>query len=424
MGARVLIVGGGGREHALCWKLARSPSVSELLVAPGNAGIAQQARCLPVAAEDVSAIAALAVREGVDLVVIGPEAPLCAGLADVLADRGVPAFGPGRAGAELEGSKAFAKRLMRGAGVPTADFAVVDSIAAAETYIADHPGPMVVKADGLAAGKGVVVADSAEQALAAARRMLVEGEFGAAGSRLVLEERLSGRECSIMALCDGERLVLLPSVEDHKPALDGDRGPNTGGMGTYSPSPLVDDQLAVRVRDQILRRVVDALFEMGRPYRGLLYAGLMLTPDRGPHVLEFNCRFGDPETQAALVRLEDDLYPWLYGAALGRLPMGAPRVDSRASVCVVQCAGGYPGPYHKGAEIQGIAQAEALPDVTVFHAGTALHEGRLVTAGGRVLGVTALGDDLAAARARAYQAVNHIHWRDEHHRTDIAARSS
>jgi len=283
----------------------------------------------------------------------------------------------------------------------------------------------VVKADGLAAGKGVVVCANSDQAHEAARRMLALGEFGGAGRRVVLEERLVGREVSLQALCDGSRIVALPSAEDHKAVFDEDRGPNTGGMGAYSPSPLVDGDLAARIERDVLRPIIDALAQDGRPYRGVLYAGLMLTPDRGPMVLEFNCRFGDPETQVVIPRLADDLYPWLAGVAAGRMPAGAPRIDLRAAVCVVQCAAGYPGSYEKGMPIDGLADAAALDDVLVFHAGTArAADGRIVTAGGRVVGTTALADGVAAARARAYQAVARIHFAGEHHRADIAARKA
>ncbi|HJZ87123.1 MAG TPA: phosphoribosylamine--glycine ligase [Polyangia bacterium] len=425
MGARVLIIGGGGREHALAWRLRRSPSVSEILCAPGNAGIASEATCVAVGADDLPGLVALAQERRPDLVVVGPEGPLCAGLADRLADAGIRVFGPSRAAAEIEGSKVFAKQLMQAAGVPTADFFVAHTFEDATAYIDAHPGPLVVKADGLAGGKGVLLCQDADHARKAARSILSEHAFGAAGARIVIEQRLSGREASLMALCDGERVVLLPSAEDHKAAYDGDRGPNTGGMGAYSPTPLCDAALAERVRVSVIEKIVSALAASGRPYRGVLYAGLMLTPDRGPMVLEFNCRFGDPEAQVVLARFADDLYPWLLGVAVGRMPEGLPCLDARAAVCVVKAAGGYPGSYQKGIEIQGLDDAASLPDVMLFHAGTARDaRGRLVTAGGRVVGTTALGESVAAARTRAYEAVARIHFRGQHHRTDIAARDS
>jgi phosphoribosylamine--glycine ligase len=314
---------------------------------------------------------------------------------------------------------------MAAAGVATGASVVCstpDEVAAALDALGS---PYVVKDDGLAAGKGVVVCGSADEARAACRRMLVDREFGAAGRSIVLEERLRGREASVQALCDGERIVLLPSAEDHKAVRDGDQGPNTGGMGAFSPSPLLDEALLLRIERDVIGKTVAALAEQGRPYRGVLYAGLMLTPDRGPMVLEFNCRFGDPETQVVVTRFADDLYPWLAGVAKGRMPPGAPRIDPRTAVCVVQCAGGYPGRYEKGSPIEGLEIAAGLEDVVVFHAGTArAPDGRIVTAGGRVLATTALGDRAAAARARVYQAVAQIRWPGEHHRTDIAARRS
>jgi phosphoribosylamine--glycine ligase len=354
--------------------------------------------------------------------VVGPEAPLCAGLADRLTARGLRVFGPSAAAAELEGSKAFAKQIMTEAGVPTAPYLATRDPAEAEAYIRGR-GALVVKADGLAAGKGVVVCSNEGEALDAARRMLVGREFGDAGARIVIEARLGGREASLMALVDGERVAMLPTAEDHKAVFDGDRGPNTGGMGTYSPSALVDDALRERVRAQVMLPVVKRMAALGRPYRGVLYAGLMLAPG-GPSVLEFNCRFGDPETQVVLPRLAGDLWPWFMGVAEGRLPEGDPPVDARAAVCVVQCAAGYPGEYSKGSPISGLDVAASLPEVIVFHAGTARDErGRVVTAGGRVLGTTAFGSTLERARARAYDAVAHIRWEGEHHRSDIGARA-
>jgi len=320
LGARILLVGSGGREHALAWKLAQSPEVDLIIAAPGNPGIGALAKVtsVPIQAEAVPELVAAAVAERADLVVCGPESALVAGLGDAARAAGLSFFGPSRAAAEIEGSKAYAKKLMARAGVPTAAFGVFDDLDAALAFIeAQHTDdrPVVVKADGLAAGKGVVVAATKDEARAAARRMMAERAFGAAGARVVLEERLTGREVSMMALCDGARIVLLATAEDHKPVGEGDVGPNTGGMGTYSPSPLVDDTLAQQILETIFVPTVRALTEEGRPYRGLLYGGLMLTPDRGPMAIEWNCRFGDPETQSLMLRMEDDLYPWLAGAA-------------------------------------------------------------------------------------------------------------
>ena len=417
---RVLLVGGGGREHALAWKLRQSPGL-RLWAAPGNPGIAQAATLEAVKADDIGGLCDLASRHDIELTVVGPEAPLCAGLVDALATRGLRAFGPTQAAAALEGSKAFAKEFMARHGVPTGQFAVFDDAAAAARYVDAAAGPLVVKADGLCAGKGVVVCDDRAEAHAAVRRMLVDREFGAAGRRVVIEERLRGREASLMALSDGDRVVLLASAEDHKAVNDGDRGPNTGGMGAYSPSPLCTPEVTRCVLDGVMLPTVHGMAREGRPFRGLLYAGLMLT-DSGPMVLEFNCRFGDPETQVVLLRFGEDLAPWLSGAAAGRLPAGEPRWDPRVAVSVVLAAPGYPGSYPQGLPITGLDEAAALPDVALFHAGTRREAGGLVTAGGRVLNVCALGADIAAARARAYEAVARIRFGGMHFRRDIAAR--
>ncbi|MBI5482456.1 MAG: phosphoribosylamine--glycine ligase [Deltaproteobacteria bacterium] len=418
---RVLLVGGGGREHALAWKLRQSPGL-KLWAAPGNPGIADAATLEAVKADDIGGLCDLATRHDVELTVVGPEAPLCAGIVDALAARGLGAFGPTREAAALEGSKAFAKEFMARHGIPTGSFGAFDSAAAADRFVDASAGPLVVKADGLCAGKGVVVCDDRAEAHAAVRRMLVEREFGAAGARVVLEERLRGREASLMALSDGERVVLLASAEDHKAVHDGDRGPNTGGMGAYSPSPLCTPQVIRFVLDAVMVPTVRGMAREGRPFRGVLYAGLMLTADRGPMVLEFNCRFGDPETQVVMLRFGEDLVPWLSGAAAGRLPAGDPRWDPRVAVSVVLAAPGYPGSYPQGAPITGVEEAAALPDVAVFHAGTRRRGTELVTAGGRVLDVCALGADLGAARARAYEAVARLRFEGMHFRRDIAAR--
>ncbi len=423
MGSRILLVGSGGREHALAWKLAQSQLVELIVVAPGNPGIATvpKTRTVPIQAEAIAELVAAAVAEKADLVVCGPETALVAGLGDAVRAAGLAFFGPSSAAAEIEGSKAYAKRLMASAGVPTAAFGAFEDLDAALAFIDAQPGLVVVKADGLAAGKGVVVASSKDEAKAAARSMLADRAFGEASSRVVIEERLQGREVSMMAFCDGERVALLATAEDHKAVGDGDVGPNTGGMGAYSPSPLVDDALAARIARTIFLPTVRALAADGRPFRGLLYGGLMLTPDRGPMVIEWNCRFGDPETQSVLVRMEDDLYPWLAGAARGQLPEGAPRWHDGAAVCVVLAAGGYPGKPRTGDAVTGLPAADA--DVLVFQAGTRLDEqGRVVTAGGRVLGVTARGKTFGDARARANAAAQGIHFEGMHFRRDIGMR--
>ena len=420
---KVFLVGGGGREHALAWKIAASPLCEKLVVAPGNPGIAVEPKvtCIPVSADATAELVAAAVAEKADLVVCGPEVALCAGLGDAMRAAGLPFFGPSRAAAEIEGSKAFAKRLMHRAGVPTAAFGVFDDLGAAEAFIDAQPGPVVVKADGLAAGKGVVVAATKSEAKLAARHMLTGGAFGGAGHRVVLEERLTGREVSLLALCDGERLALLPTSEDHKAVRDGDQGPNTGGMGTYSPSPLLPDAAdEQRILDTVFRPTVAAMAEAGRPFQGLLYGGLMLTPDRGPMVIEWNCRFGDPETQSVLMRLDDDLLPWLAAVAAGKLPAGAPRVRAGVSCCIVLAAAGYPDKTRLGDPINGLP--EPSDDLRVFHAGTRRDGDRLLTAGGRVLGVTARGADLTTARARAYAEIEKIHFDGMHFRRDIGLR--
>jgi phosphoribosylamine---glycine ligase len=417
---KVFLVGSGGRE--LAWKIAASPLCEELVVAPGNPGIAAEPKvtCIPLAGDAIGELVAAAVAEKADLVVCGPEVALCAGLGDAMRAAGLSFFGPSRAAAEIEGSKAYAKRLMYRAGVPTAAFGVFDDLGAAEAFIDAQAGPVVVKADGLAAGKGVVVAATKDESKLAARHMLTGGAFGAAGHRVVLEERLTGREVSLLALCDGERLALLPSSEDHKAVRDGDEGPNTGGMGTTSPSLLLEAADEERILETIFRPTVAALAAAGRPFQGLLYGGLMLTPDRGPMVIEWNCRFGDPETQSVLMRLDEDLLPWLAGVAAGKLPAGAPRVQAGGSCCVVVAAPGYPENTRLGDAITGLP--EPADDLRVFHAGTRRDGDRLLTAGGRVLGVTARGADLAAARARAYGAIDNIHFEGMHFRRDIGLR--
>jgi phosphoribosylamine--glycine ligase len=410
---RVFLVGSGGREHALGWRMAASPLCTELVVAPGNPGIAGEPKvtCIPIAVDAVGELVAAAVAERADLVVCGPEVALAAGLGDAVRSAGLPFFGPSRAAAEIEASKAFAKRLMKEAGVPTAAFGVFDDPAAADAFIDAQPGAVVVKADGLAAGKGVVVTSTKAEAKAAVRDMLDGRAFGAAGARVVIEERLSGREVTMMALCDGTRLALLASSEDHKAVRDGDEGPNTGGMGTVSPSPLVGEALAQRMLETLFVPTVKALAAAGRPFRGLLYGGFMLTPDRGPMVIEWNCRFGDPETQVVLMRMDEDPLPWLAGVANGAMPPGAPRFRPGVAVCVVLAAALYPGAPRLGDAITGLPEPSA--DLVAFHAGTRRDaEGRLVTAGGRVLGVT------------AYGAIDRIKFDGLHYRRDIGLRGA
>jgi phosphoribosylamine--glycine ligase len=415
---RVLLVGSGGREHALAWKIARSPLVTDLSCAPGNPGIARLARLVPIAADDVDALAVHARDAKVDLVVVGPEAPLVRGLADRLAALGIPVFGPCAAAAEIEGSKAFAKDVMTAAGIPTAAYELFTEIEPAIAYARASGGRVVVKADGLCAGKGVVVAGSPDEAEAALRAMLVDRVHGEAGARVLVEERLEGREASVIAFTDGERVRTLPAAQDHKRVFDGDRGPNTGGMGAYSPSPAVPPELVREVEERVLLPAVRELARRGRPFRGALYAGVMLTA-RGVQVLEFNARLGDPETQPIMMRLRGDLLPALLGAATGDLAEVSLDVDPRAAVGIVLAAEGYPGAVTTGDEISG-AEDETAEGVEVFQAGTRRDErGRLVTAGGRVLTVCALGDGLAAARDRAYAALSKVRLRGGHYRRDI-----
>ena len=418
----VLVVGGGGREHALCWKLAASPLCAKLYCAPGNAGIAQEAACLDVTAEDIGGIVAAAQENAIDFVVVGPEAPLCAGLVDRLEAAGIAAFGPTADAAILEGSKVFMKDLCTRYGIPTAAWRRFADAADAKAYIAERGAPIVVKASGLAAGKGVIVARSVAEAQAAAGAMLEEGAFGAAGAEIVVEECLEGEEASILALVDGENFVLLPSAQDHKAVGEGDTGPNTGGMGAYSPAPAVTEALSERIRDEIIAPTVAAMAAEGRPFRGVLYAGLMIGPD-GPKVLEFNVRFGDPECQPLTMRLMSDLLPALIAARDGELKDFDLRWYDDAALTVVLAAKGYPGAYGKGSEIRGLDAPAGDPDTVVFHAGTAADGERILAAGGRVLGVTAMAPTIAEAQKKAYAAVDAIDWPEGFCRRDIGWRA-
>ena len=420
---KVLLVGGGGRESALAWAISRSGRRPTLHCAPGNAGIERYARRVPLSAEDVPGLVAHAVAERYDLVVVGPEVPLTRGLADKLRAAGIPVFGPESAAAEVEGSKSFSKRFMEKHRIPTAAFRVFEDRDEARRFLSGGGAryPLVVKADGLAAGKGVVIAGSADEACRAADGMLTGAAFGDAGRRVVVEEMLEGREVSYFVLSDGERFVELAPAQDYKRVRDGDAGPNTGGMGTYSPSAWLDEGMRRSLAATVVEPTIRGLAAEGRPFRGVLFVGLMLTRE-GPKVLEYNARFGDPETQVLLPRLDGDWLSLLEATAAGDLRGIEPRWRPDAAVCVVMAAGGYPESVVKGAPIEGIENAERLEDVLVFHAGTERDaSGRVVTAGGRVLGVTALGRDVAAARARAYEAVGRIRWDGEHHRSDIAA---
>lgn len=422
---RILVVGGGGREHALCWAIAASPLCETLFCAPGNAGIAQEAQCVEdLKADDVEGIVAFAEREAIDLVVVGPEAPLVAGLADRLRAAGVRVFGPSAAAAQLEGSKGFAKDLCAKYAIPTAAYGRFTDAEAAKAYIRAQGAPIVVKADGLAAGKGVTVAETVEQALAAVDEAMVAESFGAAGAEVVVEEFMAGEELSFFAFVDGKSALPLASAQDHKAAYDGDRGPNTGGMGAYSPAPVCTPELQRRIVEEILTPTVEAMAAEGAPFNGVLFIGLMVT-DEGPKVVEYNVRFGDPECQVLMMRLKSDLLPALIATADGVLSSADLRwYEDEAALSVVMAAEGYPGAYEKNTEIRGIEAAEEDADVTIFHAGTARGaDGVLRAVGGRVLNVTARGASVADAQAAAYRAVDAIQWDQGYCRRDIGWRA-
>lgn len=421
---KVLLVGSGGREHALAWKIAHSPEVSEVIVAPGNAGIAQEPKCriVNVSAENLSALHALATEEKIGLVVVGPEAPLVDGLADVFRHSGLKVFGPSAEGARIEGSKVFAKRLMEKHGIPTAEFAVFDDYSRAADYLTGIAGPVVVKADGLAAGKGVLVCKDRAQALDALALIMKEKAFGSAGDQVVIEEFLTGEEASFIAFTDGTHVLPLASSQDHKPIFDDDQGPNTGGMGAYSPAPVVTPEIHDLIMKDVMIPTVEALGQHGSRYVGFLYAGLII---REGHVsvLEFNARMGDPEAQPLLMRMKSDPVPLMLAAIEGNLGSYEIEWEPDDAVCVVMASGGYPGSYAKGKRISGIEQAETLDGVKVFHAGTRQEPDGFVTNGGRVLGVTACGRGIAAAIDKAYQAVATISWEDAHYRHDIGKKA-
>ncbi len=418
---KILIVGSGGREHALAWKISSSPRVSEVLVAPGNAGTALEAktRNLPLAVDDFDGLVAAAKEEGVAFTIVGPEAPLVAGLVDRFASEKLLCLGPTAAAAQLEGSKSYAKAFLERHGIPTARYQSFTDLESARRYLASHPGPQVIKADGLAAGKGVVVADDSAEADAAATSMLA-GAFGAASAKIVIEERLVGVEASFIVLADGLRYVAFPTSEDHKRRDDGDKGPNTGGMGAFSPASAVTAELEKTIRETIIEPTLRGLAADGHHYRGFLYAGLMIT-DEGPKVLEFNCRFGDPETQPLMMRLKSDLLPLIEAAFSGQLSEELVQFDPRPALCVVLAAPGYPGPIREGTEITGLDYQEDS-DTRVFHSGTRQENGRIVACGGRVLGVTSQGENMDMARARAYQRVRAIGFAGAVYRRDIGQR--
>jgi len=419
---KILVIGAGGREHALVWKLSKSPLVRKIFAAPGNAGMSPLAERLPIPANKTVELADFAVSAGIDLTVVGPEGPLVHGIADYFRERRLTLFGPTKAAARLEGSKAFAKKLMQRYNIPTARFGIFSDLKEALKYLEGCSIPVVVKADGLAAGKGAIVAQTREEAERALTGMLKEKVFGEAGSQVVIEECLQGEEISVLAIVDGTHFILLEPSQDHKRALDGDQGPNTGGMGAYSPVPMIGPETLERVRRKIFEPVVRGMAEQGTPFQGILYAGLMLTAE-GPKVLEFNVRFGDPETQAILPRLKSDLAELLLAGCQGGLHGVRPVWDPRAAACVVLASQGYPGKYDMGREITGLQSAQDLPETLIFHAGTK-HEGeRWLTVGGRVFGVVGLGDGLESALDRAYQAADKIQFEGKQFRRDIGARA-
>ncbi len=419
---KILVIGGGGREHALIWKIRQSPLVKQIFCAPGNAGIAQQAECVAIAADDVEKLLDFARQQQIDLTVVGPELPLTLGIVDRFRAAGLTIFGAGQKAALIEGSKSFSKDLMAKYGVPTAAYGTFTDAAEAIAFIRRQGAPIVVKADGLAAGKGVIIARSEDEAITAVEDILCGGAFGDAGSRVVIEEFLEGEEASFLAFTDGRLILPLASSQDHKAVYDGDSGPNTGGMGAYSPAPVVTPDIHDKILEQVLKPTIAGMAAEGRPYSSILYAGVMIR-DGEIKVLEFNARFGDPETQPLLVRLKSDIVPVLLACARSDLSGIELEWHDKAAVCVVMAAGGYPGDYQKGLPIEGLEAAAKLEDLVVFHAGTSEKDGRVVTSGGRVLGVTGLGATVAEAIDRAYRGVKKIHWPEAHFRSDIGRKA-
>ncbi|MBR6710646.1 MAG: phosphoribosylamine--glycine ligase [Selenomonadaceae bacterium] len=419
---KVLVIGSGGREHALVWKLAQSPQAEKIFAIPGNPGIAELAECVAgISIEDNGAVVSFAKEHGIDLVVVGPEVPLMNGIVDALNEAGIRAFGPKRAAAKLEGSKSFSKELMKKYGIPTAKYEVFTDAAAARAYVEQEGAPIVIKADGLAAGKGVIVAMTKEQALHAIDDIMEDQAFGSAGSCVVIEEFMEGEEASLLAFTDGKTICPMISSQDHKRAYDGDEGPNTGGMGTYAPAPVMTEENIHLATENILKPVIAAMQQEGLPYQGCLYAGLMITSE-GPKVVEFNARFGDPETQVVLPLLESDLVSIMCACADGTLAEQEIKWSKGSAVCVVLASGGYPGSYRKGYEITGLGKAKAL-NTLVFHAGTGEKDGKILTAGGRVLGIVATGGDVREAVDKAYKGVGEVRFQDMHYRKDIAHRA-
>ncbi|MBN2426953.1 MAG: phosphoribosylamine--glycine ligase [Deltaproteobacteria bacterium] len=419
---KVLVIGGGGREHALVWKIAQSPLVDKVFCAPGNPGIAQQAECIPLKVDDLEGLLAFAKKEAIDLTVVGPELPLTLGIVNLFRKEGLTIFGPEQQAAQIEGSKNFSKSLMAKYGIPTAEFAAFSDYDQAVAYVRSKGAPIVVKADGLAAGKGVYVAQTEVEALEALKEIMLDDAFGEAGTQVVVEEFLKGEEASFFAFTDGRNILPLVSSQDHKQVFDGDQGPNTGGMGAYSPAPVVTPDLYEETIRQVIEPTIRGMAAEGCPYSGILFAGLMI--DNGKlKVLEFNARFGDPEAQPLLMRMKSDIVPVFMACAQGRLEQQALEWHDKAAVCVVMASGGYPGSYEKGFEISGLDEAAEIDDLMVFHAGTQLKDGRVCNSGGRVLGVTGLGTTIAEAIEKAYSGVHTINWQDVRYRTDIGQKA-
>ena len=420
---RTLVVGGGGREHTLVWKLASSPLVDKVFAAPGNAGMAELAECVDIKAEDLTGLADFAEKNSVDLTVVGPELPLTLGIVDEFEKRSLKILGPTKSAAEIEGSKVFAKEFMKKHHIPTASFKIFDNPDQASDFIRSSDLPLVVKADGLAAGKGAVIVEDTSSALSTIRKMMVEKVLGQAGSRIVIEDFLQGEEITILAFTDGETIFPMVSSQDHKKIFEGDRGPNTGGMGAYAPTTMVDDRMMGRIHDEILEPTAAGLKSEGRTFKGILYAGLMIT-DLGPKVMEFNCRFGDPETQVILPLLKSDLAEILLSIVEGELSLLEVQWDDNFAVCVVLASGGYPGKYEKDKEIFGLNKAKQMENVLIFHAGTQKQKGRILTNGGRVLGVTGTDKSMEKAIQKAYSAVNKIEFEGMQYRKDIGNRAT
>lgn len=419
---KILIIGSGGREHALVWKISQSKKAEKIFCAPGNPGIAEIAECLNIKADDINSLKEFALKNNIDLTVVGPEQPLALGIVDEFEDAGIKIFGPSKMAAEIEGSKAFSKELMQKHNIPTAAYRVFENAEEAKEYAEKHHPPVVVKADGLAAGKGVFICPTMDEAFLAVDIIMKEKAFGDAGAKVVIEEFLAGEEASFLAFTDGETVLPLASAQDHKQVFDNDEGPNTGGMGAYSPAPIITPSMQKRIMSEIMLPTVHAMKAEGRQFKGVLYAGLMLTK-KGPKVLEFNARFGDPETQPLLMRLKTDIVDVFLAVIENRLKGVKLEWDKRTAVCVVMASEGYPGDYEKGKIITGLEDIKGMKDVYVFHAGTSLKDGKLATNGGRVLGVTALGAGIKRAIKNAYSAVEKINWDGAHYRTDIGAKA-